>query len=60
MPEAPKYKKSEIRYQRILEAALELFLAKGYEATGLSDIIAKAAARYRRCISISITKRRFF
>lgn len=42
MPEAPKYKKSEIRYQRILEAALELFLAKGYEATGLSDIIAKS------------------
>ena len=39
MPESPKYKKSEIRCKLILDVALELFLAKGYEATSLSDII---------------------
>lgn len=60
MPESPKYKKSEIRCKLILDAALELFLAKGYEATSLSDIIELSGGSLSSVYKFLITKKVYF
>lgn len=53
-------KKSELRYEKIMEVALEMFLEKGYEKTSLNDIIKVSGGSLTLIYEHFFTKEDFF
>lgn len=53
-------KKSELRYEKIMEVALDIFLEKGYDKTSLNDIIKVSGGSLTLIYEHFFTKEDFF